>query len=121
MPDIHGHTELLTADIIRNVNSPFWRHFFLLFFLATDQHHFVSFLLRQLSKHLPARAEGYAWSLIYSTSQHGFSLNSLYREMKRFDSPVLLIIEDTNGAVNYRSKADTHSRARARGRFDLHN
>lgn len=51
-------------------------------------------------KHLPARAEGYAWTLIYSTSQHGFSLNTLYRDMKHFDSPVLLIIEDTNGAVS---------------------
>ncbi|XP_017461038.1 PREDICTED: oxidation resistance protein 1-like [Rhagoletis zephyria] len=70
LPDINGQTELLTADIIRN-----------------------------LSKHLPARAEGYGWSLIYSTAIHGFSLNTLYREMKRFDSPVLLIIEDTNGAI----------------------
>ena len=51
-------------------------------------------------KHLPARAEGYAWTLIYSTSQHGFSLNTLYRDMKHFDSPVLLIIEDTNCAVS---------------------
>ncbi|KAJ6223366.1 hypothetical protein RDWZM_001911 [Blomia tropicalis] len=69
LPDINGQTELLTVDIIRN-----------------------------LSKHLPARAEGYAWTLIYSTSIHGFSLNTLYREMKHVDTPVLFIIEDTFGA-----------------------
>lgn len=116
MPDIHGHTELLTADIIRNVNNLFAPTLSFSSLPLTSTTLFLPFLrLLQLSKHLPARAEGYAWSLIYSTSQHGFSLNSLYREMKRFDSPVLLIIEDTNGAVNYRSTTDTHSR------FDLHN
>ncbi|KAH7636295.1 tbc and lysm domain containing protein [Dermatophagoides farinae] len=69
LPELIGTTEMLDVDIIQN-----------------------------LMKHLPARAEGYAWTLIYSTSQHGFSLNTLYRDMKHFDSPVLLIIEDTNGA-----------------------
>lgn len=62
-------------------------------------------------KHLPARAEGYAWTLIYSTAQHGFSLNTLYRDMKHFDSPVLLIIEDTNCAVSvFPSHFDRESR-----------
>ncbi|KAH9420393.1 hypothetical protein DERP_014012 [Dermatophagoides pteronyssinus] len=69
LPDLIGTSELLNVDIIQN-----------------------------LMKHLPARAEGYAWTLIYSTAQHGFSLNTLYRDMKHFDSPVLLIIEDTNCA-----------------------
>ncbi|OTF79329.1 TBC and LysM domain containing protein [Euroglyphus maynei] len=69
LPELIGTSEMLNVDIIQN-----------------------------LMKHLPARAEGYAWTLIYSTAQHGFSLNTLYRDMKHFDSPVLLIIEDTNGA-----------------------
>ncbi|RWS06713.1 TLD domain-containing protein 2-like isoform X9 [Dinothrombium tinctorium] len=54
---------------------------------------------RCLVEHLPARAEGYAWKLIYSTSKHGFSLNTLYREMAKYESPVLLIIQDTCDTV----------------------
>jgi hypothetical protein len=53
----------------------------------------------QLCKHLPARAEGYSWTLIYSSAKHGFSLKTLYREMTKFESPVLMVIEDTYGTV----------------------
>lgn len=49
---------------------------------------------------LPARAQGYMWSLAFSTSQHGFSLASMYRKMQRVDSPVLLVIQDTHNNVN---------------------
>lgn len=52
-----------------------------------------------LCRHLPARAEGYAWTLIFSTSQHGFSLNSMYRKMFKLESPILLVIEDTDNNV----------------------
>lgn len=55
----------------------------------------------QLSKHLPARAEGYTWALQYSTSKHGFSLKTLYREMTKTESPILIIIEDTLGSVSF--------------------
>ncbi|XP_063834374.1 oxidation resistance protein 1 isoform X3 [Ostrinia nubilalis] len=48
---------------------------------------------------LPARAQGYMWSLTFSTSQHGFSLASMYRKMQRVDSPVLLVIQDTDNNV----------------------
>ncbi|XP_060810602.1 nuclear receptor coactivator 7 isoform X5 [Amyelois transitella] len=48
---------------------------------------------------LPARAQGYMWSLAFSTSQHGFSLSSMYRKMQRVDSPVLLVIQDTDNNV----------------------
>lgn len=54
----------------------------------------------KLCAHLPARAEGYSWSLIFSTSQHGFALNSLYRKMARLESPVLIVIEDTEHNVS---------------------
>lgn len=49
--------------------------------------------------HLPAIAEGSPWSLVYSTSKHGFSLNTLYRKMISVDSPVFLIIQDVNDQV----------------------
>jgi len=55
--------------------------------------------LQQLSKHMPARVEGYPWTLVFSTSQNGCSLNSLYRKMVGVDSPVLLVIEDTQANV----------------------
>ncbi|XP_063547287.1 nuclear receptor coactivator 7 isoform X4 [Cydia strobilella] len=48
---------------------------------------------------LPARAQGYMWSLAFSTSQHGFSLASMYRKMQRVESPVLLVIQDTQNNV----------------------
>lgn len=54
---------------------------------------------KALSKFLPARVEGYPWTLAFSTSQHGFSLSSLYRKMAGLDSPVLLVVEDTQGNV----------------------
>uniref|UniRef100_A0A131YWP9 Oxidation resistance protein 1 n=1 Tax=Rhipicephalus appendiculatus TaxID=34631 RepID=A0A131YWP9_RHIAP len=54
---------------------------------------------RELCKHLPARAESYAWTLVYSTLKHGFSLKTLYREMLKIESPILLAVLDTEGAV----------------------
>jgi len=54
---------------------------------------------KQLSRHLPARAEGYVWTLVFSTSQHGFSLNSMYRKMTRLESPILMVIQDTDNNV----------------------
>ncbi|KAH8403721.1 hypothetical protein KR215_001789 [Drosophila sulfurigaster] len=62
--------------------------------ILTEEHR------EKLCAHLPARAEGYSWSLIFSTSQHGFALNSLYRKMARLESPVLIVIEDTEHNVS---------------------
>lgn len=70
IPDLIGQTEILT-----------------------EEHR------EKLCSHLPARAEGYSWSLVFSTSQHGFSLNSLYRKMQRLESPILIVIEDTEHNV----------------------
>jgi len=52
-----------------------------------------------LYRHLPPRVQGYTWHLLFSTSQDGFSLHSLYRKAALVDSPVLLIIQDTDHAV----------------------
>lgn len=54
---------------------------------------------RELCKNLPARAEGYSWTLAFSTSQMGFSLKTLYRTLAKYDSPTLLIIRDTENVV----------------------
>ncbi|XP_037922193.1 oxidation resistance protein 1 isoform X18 [Hermetia illucens] len=70
IPDLIGQTEILT-----------------------EEHR------EKLCGHLPARAEGYSWSLVFSTSQHGFSLNSLYRKMQKLESPILIVIEDTEHNV----------------------
>lgn len=43
---------------------------------------------------------GYVWTLVFSTSQHGFSLNSMYRKMYRLESPILMVIEDTEHNVS---------------------
>ncbi|KAF5287958.1 hypothetical protein FQA39_LY15596 [Lamprigera yunnana] len=61
--------------------------------ILTDDHR------ESLCRHLPARAEGYLWTLVFSTSQHGFSLNSMYRKMSKLESPILLVIEDTENNV----------------------
>jgi LysM repeat protein len=64
--------------------------------ILTDYHR------EALCRHLPARAEGYSWTLVFSTSQHGFSLNSMYRKMFKLESPILLVIEDTDNNVSDR-------------------
>ncbi|XP_065335836.1 nuclear receptor coactivator 7 isoform X10 [Cloeon dipterum] len=53
----------------------------------------------RLLRHLPARAEGYPWTLVFSTSQHGFSLNSMFRKMAKVESPILLVVQDTENRV----------------------
>lgn len=55
--------------------------------------------VKELSRFLPARAEGYAWSLLFTTSNMGFSLKSMYRSLAKYDGPVLLIIRDTEHVV----------------------
>lgn len=55
--------------------------------------------IRELSNYLPARAEGYAWTLAFTTTTMGFSLKSLYRSLSRYEGPVLLIIRDSEQQV----------------------
>ncbi|NXL50016.1 OXR1 protein, partial [Podilymbus podiceps] len=53
----------------------------------------------QLTKSLPPRTIGYPWTLVYSTAKHGMSLKTLYRTMLGLDTPVLLVIKDSDGQV----------------------
>ncbi|XP_042086288.1 TLD domain-containing protein 2 isoform X3 [Ovis aries] len=53
-----------------------------------------------LSLHLPPRVTGYSWSLAFCTSRDGFSLQSLYRQMKGHSGPVLLVLRDQDGQVS---------------------
>ncbi|XP_060756212.1 oxidation resistance protein 1a isoform X2 [Neoarius graeffei] len=55
--------------------------------------------IEKLAKHLPPRTIGYPWTLAFSTSKHGMSIKTLYRIMQSQDSPVLLIIKDSDGQV----------------------
>ncbi|KAI4487677.1 hypothetical protein M0802_011939 [Mischocyttarus mexicanus] len=61
--------------------------------ILSDEHR------ENLCRHLPARAVGYLWTLAFSTSQDGFSLSSMYRQMANFESPILLVIKDIEGNV----------------------
>ncbi|XP_007448032.1 PREDICTED: nuclear receptor coactivator 7 isoform X1 [Lipotes vexillifer] len=55
--------------------------------------------IEQLARHLPARVQGYPWSLVYSTLEHGTSLKTLYRKSASLDSPVLLVIKDMDNQI----------------------
>ena len=55
--------------------------------------------IRELSRFMPARAEGYSWTLAFTTSTMGFSLKSLYRSLSKYEGPVLLIIKDNERTV----------------------
>lgn len=55
--------------------------------------------LEKLAAHLPARTQGYPWQLVYSTAVHGSSLKTLYRNMAKLDSPVLLVVRDMHKKV----------------------
>jgi len=48
-----------------------------------------------LSQHLPPRLINHSWMLTFSTERDGFALSTLYRKMQEIDSPVLLVIQDT--------------------------
>ncbi|XP_013368228.1 PREDICTED: oxidation resistance protein 1 isoform X2 [Chinchilla lanigera] len=55
--------------------------------------------IEKLTKHLPPRTIGYPWTLVYGTGKHGTSLKTLYRTMAGLDTPVLLVIKDSDGQV----------------------
>jgi len=49
---------------------------------------------------VPARVEGNPWQLLYGSDDNGFSLSTLYRQLAGIDSPVLLVIQDTEDRVS---------------------
>ncbi|XP_067558287.1 nuclear receptor coactivator 7 isoform X2 [Pseudorca crassidens] len=55
--------------------------------------------IEQLARRLPARVQGYPWSLVYSTLEHGTSLKTLYRKSASLDGPVLLVIKDMDNQI----------------------
>ncbi|XP_078711966.1 oxidation resistance protein 1-like isoform X4 [Lampetra fluviatilis] len=55
--------------------------------------------INKLAANLPPRTVGYPWTLAYSTSKHGMSLKTLYRTMVGLDSPMLLVIKDTDRQI----------------------
>ncbi|XP_060099313.1 oxidation resistance protein 1 isoform X2 [Heteronotia binoei] len=55
--------------------------------------------IEKLSKCLPPRTIGYPWTLVYSTAKHGMSLKTLYRTMIGLDTPVLMVIKDSDGQI----------------------
>ncbi|KAI6237600.1 TLDc domain-containing protein [Aphelenchoides besseyi] len=60
------------------------------------------FMIRQMIDVLPPRAQSYKWQTIYNSDNHGFSLATLYRNLRDWIddlSPVLLLIRDTEGHV----------------------
>ncbi|XP_066547588.1 oxidation resistance protein 1a isoform X2 [Amia ocellicauda] len=55
--------------------------------------------IEKLAKHLPPRTIGYPWTLAFSTAKHGMSIKSLYRAMAGQDTPVLMVIKDSDGQI----------------------
>uniref|UniRef100_A0A8C6TZI9 Oxidation resistance protein 1 n=1 Tax=Neogobius melanostomus TaxID=47308 RepID=A0A8C6TZI9_9GOBI len=55
--------------------------------------------IEKLAKNLPPRTIGYPWTLVFGTAKHGMSIKSLYRAMQSQDTPVLLVIKDSDGQV----------------------
>lgn len=49
----------------------------------------------KLSRHVPSST----WILVYSTNQHGMSLNMLYHRLRDVETPVLLVVKDQEGFV----------------------
>ena len=49
---------------------------------------------------MPARVEGHRWRLAYSQDEHGYSLNTLYRNMCEFDSATLVVVQDNQDNVS---------------------
>ncbi|XP_072316917.1 oxidation resistance protein 1a isoform X1 [Eucyclogobius newberryi] len=55
--------------------------------------------IEKLAKNLPPRTIGYPWTLAFGTAKNGMSIKTLYRTMQSQDTPVLLVIKDSDGQV----------------------
>uniref|UniRef100_A0A8C7XY21 Oxidation resistance 1b n=1 Tax=Oryzias sinensis TaxID=183150 RepID=A0A8C7XY21_9TELE len=56
--------------------------------------------IEKLAKNLPPRTIGYPWRLAFGTAKHGMSIKTLYRAMQGQDTPVLMVIKDSDGQVS---------------------
>ena len=50
-----------------------------------------------LARIMPPKLEGQTWILVFSTSEHGFSLQNMMRKLSSFNGPLLLVLSDLNG------------------------
>lgn len=55
--------------------------------------------LIELHNSLPGKLQCQPWRLTYSTDLHGYSLNTMFRNMALVDGPVLLIVKDFQNSV----------------------
>ncbi|KAM3873673.1 oxidation resistance protein 1a isoform 2-T2 [Diretmus argenteus] len=55
--------------------------------------------IEKLARNLPPRTIGYPWTLAFGTGKHGMSIKTLYRNMQGQDTPVLMVIKDSDGQV----------------------
>ncbi|XP_057689139.1 oxidation resistance protein 1a isoform X2 [Corythoichthys intestinalis] len=55
--------------------------------------------IEKLARNLPPRTIGYPWTLAFGTTKHGMSIKTLYRAMQGQDTPVLMVIKDSDGQV----------------------
>ncbi|MGH0158252.1 UNVERIFIED_CONTAM: hypothetical protein FKN15_045214 [Acipenser sinensis] len=55
--------------------------------------------IEKLAQHLPPRTIGYPWTLAFSTARNGMSIKTLYRTMQGQDTPVLMVLKDSDGQV----------------------
>ncbi|XP_006076869.1 oxidation resistance protein 1 isoform X12 [Bubalus kerabau] len=67
--------------------------------LSDPSHLLLPDQIIKLTKHLPPRTIGYPWTLVYGTRKHGTSLKTLYRTMTGLDTPVLMVIKDSDWQV----------------------
>jgi len=66
----------------------------------------------QLRQHLPPIAEGCGWHLSYGSENHGYSINTLYRNVHRVQSPVLLVIKTAAQEVRSHSVSMVEAKTR---------
>ena len=50
-----------------------------------------------LDEEKPDRLVGCTWELVFSTEKHGFLLSTLYRNLKSWTGPTLLVVKDNRG------------------------
>jgi hypothetical protein len=55
--------------------------------------------VRILLEHLLTIADGRPWQLVYGTLNHGFSLNTLYRNTSKIQAATLVLVQDTENRI----------------------